>query len=176
MMKWLFQFTQKGSRHVVLAIYIGIIAGIMSALVKSGFEGIIPPRTPETMPPPEVLLTKLGYNVSTMTYEWLGTTINWGGNGVHILFSIVMALIYCVTAEFLPRVKLLHGILFGIGVSVLAHGLVVLLLGLSGWLWVAGPEALFSEFVGTGFWIWTIEAVRQNIRQSFTHGPDAEFC
>ena len=87
-----------------------------------------------------------------------------------------MALIYCVTAEFLPRVKLLHGILFGIGVSVLAHGLVVLLLGLSGWLWVAGPEALFSEFVGTGFWIWIIEAVRQNIRQSFTHGPDAEFC
>lgn len=59
----------KSARHVVLAIYIGIIAGIMSALVKSGFEGIIPPRTPETMPPPEVLLTKLGYNVSTMTYE-----------------------------------------------------------------------------------------------------------
>ncbi len=175
-MTHLFELTKKSSRHIVLAIYIAIIAGIISALVKSGFEGLIPPRTPTTIPPPEVLLGKLGFNVQAMTYQWLDTTINWGGNGVHILSSIVMAIIYCVTAEYLPRVKMLHGIVFGIGVSVLAHGLVVPLLGLSGWLWLAGPEAMISEFVGTGFWIWTIEAVRQNLRHSLTHGPDAEFC
>ena len=160
----LFEHTKKTDRHISLAIFVGIIAGIFSALVKSGFETLIPPRTLETTPPPVMLLEKLGANVDVMTYHWMGYTINWGGNGVHILFSISIAIIYCVIAEYLPRVKLLHGIVFGVGVSVFAHGLVVPLLGLSGWLWTAGSEALISEFVGTAFWIWSIEAIRQNLR------------
>lgn len=171
-----FELTKKNTRHVSLAIYIGVIAGIFSALVKSGFETILPPRTAETMPPPVVLLEKLGINIDPMTYHWMDYSLNWGGNGVHIIFSIVIAIIYCVIAEYLPKVKMLHGIIFGIGVSVFAHGLVVPLLGLSGWLWVAGPEALISEFVGTAFWIWSIEAIRQNLRYTLTKGPDAELC
>ena len=159
--------SKKSYRHASLAIFIGISAGIFSALVKSGFETLIPPRTLETTPPPVVLLEKLGAHVDLMTYHWMGYTINWGGNGVHILFSIVMAIIYCVIAEYLPRVRLLHGIVFGVGVSVLAHGLVVPLLGLSGWLWIAGSQALISEFVGTAFWIWAIEAIRQNLRSTW---------
>ncbi|MGW1371757.1 DUF1440 domain-containing protein, partial [Providencia hangzhouensis] len=62
----------------------------------------------------------------------------------------------------------------GIGVSVFAHGLVVPLLGLSGWLWTAGYQALISEFVGTAFWIWSIEAIRQNLRYCLTKEKDAE--
>jgi len=163
----LFEKTAKNSRHLCLAIYIGIIAGIISALVKSGFEGLIPPRTIETPPPPIVLLEKLGFHTENMTYQWMDYTINWGGNGVHILFSITIAVLYCILNEYFVKAKMLHGIIFGIGVSVLAHGLVVPLLGLSGWLWIAGTEALISEFVGTAFWIWTIEAIRQNLRLSF---------
>jgi len=159
----LLSLSKKNDRHVAMAIFIGIIAGIFSALVKSGFEDLIPPRTMETTPPPVVLLEKLGVNVDLMTYHWMGYTINWGGNGVHILFSIAIAIIYCVAVEYLPRVRLLHGVAFGIGVSVLAHGFVVPMLGLSSWLWVAGYQAIISEFVGTAFWIWSIEAVRQNI-------------
>ena len=98
-----------------------------------------------------------------MTYEWMGYSINWGGNGVHILFSMTIAIIYCLAVERFPRANLLHGIAFGVDVSVLAHGLVVPLMGLSGWLWIAGPQALISEFVGTAFWIWTIEAVRRDL-------------
>lgn len=160
----LFELSNKKDRHLWTMIYVGIIAGIFSALVKSGFETLIPPRTPETMPPPMVLLEKLGFNVSTMDYHWLDTTINWGGNGVHILFSIAIAIIYCVVCEYLVKAKMLHGVIFGVGVSVFAHGLVVPLLGLSGWLWLAGPEALISEFIGTAFWIWSIEAIRSDLR------------
>ncbi|RKS87188.1 putative membrane protein [Orbus hercynius] len=160
----LFELSNKKDRHVLTMVYIGIIAGIFSALVKSGFETLIPPRTLETTPPPVMLLEKLGVNVSAMDYHWLGYTINWGGNGVHILFSIVIAIIYCAACEYLVKTKILHGIIFGLGVSVFAHGLVVPLLGLSGWLWLAGPQALISEFVGTAFWIWSIEAVRTDLR------------
>ncbi|MFJ7883507.1 YagU family protein [Pseudomonas sp. NPDC096917] len=151
-------------RRIALALLAGVVAGIISALVKSGFETLIPPRTLSTTPPPVILLEKLGFNVDVMTYEWMGYSINWGGNGVHILFSMTIAIIYCLAVERFPRANLLHGIAFGVGVSVLAHGLVVPLMGLSGWLWIAGPEALISEFVGTAFWIWTIEAVRRDLR------------
>jgi len=163
----LFEMSDKKYRHVCAMFYIGIVAGIFSALVKSGFETLIPPRTVETMPPPMVLLEKLGFNVSAMDYHWLGISINWGGNGVHILFSIVMAVIYCVSSEYFPKARMLHGVVFGVGVSILAHGLVVPLLGLSNWLWFAGPEALISEFVGTAFWIWSIEAIRLDLRYGF---------
>ena len=98
-----------------------------------------------------------------MTYHWMGYDINWGGNGVHILFSVVVAVLYCVLVEYLPRIRLLHGIAFGVGVSVLAHGFIVPLTGLSGWLWTAGTQALISEFAGTAFWIWSIEAVRKDM-------------
>lgn len=143
---------------------IGIVAGVISALVKSGFETMIPPRTAATLPPPLVLLEKLGVHIDTLTYQWMGYSINWGGNGVHILFSVVIAIVYSVLVEYLPKARLFHGVAFGVGVSVFAHGLIVPLLGLSGWLWIAGSQALISEFVGTAFWIWTIEAVRKDLR------------
>lgn len=110
-----FQHSKPASRRLLLATYIGVIAGIISALVKSGFEDLIPPRMATTTPPPIVLLEKLGLDVHNMTYEWLGYTINWGGNGVHILFSIAIAVFYCLAIEYLPRIKLWHGIAFGLG-------------------------------------------------------------
>lgn len=158
--------SNKQERHYISAIFIGIIAGIISALVKSGFEDLFPARAPYVTPPPVVLLEKFGVDVSAMNYDWLGTTINWGGNGIHILFSIVVAVIYCVIVEYFPKSRLFHGVFFGIGVSVFAHGLIVPLLGLSGWLWTAGAEPIISEFVGTAFWIWSIEAIRQDLRAS----------
>lgn len=67
----------KSERNIELAIWAGIVAGVISALVKSGFETLIPPRTLSTTPPPVVLLEKLGFNVDLMTYEWMGYSINW---------------------------------------------------------------------------------------------------
>ena len=160
----LFEMRSPNTRSICIAIYIGIVAGIISAFVKSGFEDIFPPRTSVTTPPPVVLLEKLGLNIDSMTYQWMDYTINWGGNGVHILFSVGVAVVYCVLNEYFIKARLLHGIAFGIGVSVFAHGFIVPLFGLSHWLWLSGYEAIISEFVGTGFWIWTIEAIRQNLR------------
>lgn len=86
------------------------------------------------------------------------------GTGISIIFTLTITIIYCAAVECFPRASLLHGIVFGGGVSVLVHGLVVPLMGLSGWLWIAGLQDLISEFVGTVFWIWTIEAVRRDLR------------
>lgn len=160
----LFYVRPRQDRRIFSSVLIGIVAGVISALVKSGFETMIPPRTAATTPPPLVLLEKLGVHIDTLTYQWMGYSINWGGNGVHILFSVVIAIVYSVLVEYLPKARLFHGVAFGVGVSVFAHGLIVPLLGLSGWLWVAGSQALISEFVGTAFWIWTIEAVRKDLR------------
>ncbi|MDR5018910.1 hypothetical protein RF657_10960 [Yersinia rochesterensis] len=48
---------------------------------------MLPLRTAKTIPPPVVLLEKLGINIDPMTYHWMDYTLNWGGNGVHIIFQ-----------------------------------------------------------------------------------------
>ncbi len=70
---------------------------------------------------------------------------------IDILFSIVIAVIYCVILNTYLRWNYYTVYVLSISVSVFAHGLVVPLLGLSGWLWTAGYQALISEFVGTAF-------------------------
>lgn len=89
----LFERTNRSTRHIGLAFFIGIAGGVVSALVKSGVETLLPPRTADTLPPPIILLKDFGVDVNHTVYEFMGYVVNWGGNGVHILFSIVCAII-----------------------------------------------------------------------------------
>lgn len=68
---------------------------------------------------------------------------------------------------------MLQGIVFGLGVAIVAHGIILPTFGLSAPVWDLPAEAFLSEFVGTVFWIWTIEVFRQNLRTRLTHQPDA---
>ena len=47
----LFLRTNEKDRHYVVAFFIGIISGVISAFVKTGTEGILPPRTPDRASP-----------------------------------------------------------------------------------------------------------------------------
>src|SRR5690606_10424900 len=88
------------SGSISFLVFVGIISGFISALVKSGVEDLLPPRMPDAIPPPIGLLELLGFDGAGMTYQFMDQTINWGGNGVHILFSIVIAVVYCVATKY----------------------------------------------------------------------------
>ena len=143
----------------------GIAAGIVSALVKSGVETLLPPRLPDVTPPPISLLEKMGLDASSMVYTFSDQIVNWGGNGVHILFSIVIALVYCLLASKTQLVTLWHGLPFGWIMAFGAHGIVLPAMGISPEVWDILPQGAISEVVGTTFWMWTIECVR---REFFT--------
>ena len=156
----LFQTTPPNQRRYGLVIVIGIIAGILSALVKSGVETLLPPRDPDVIAPPVKLLMELGVNVQHEVYTYSEQVVNWGGNGVHILFSIVCAVIYCFASEIFPKVRLLQGLVFGYIAAFSAHGFILPALNLATPLWDAGTDGIISEVVGTGLWAWSIEITR----------------
>ena len=176
--------TDPARRRIGAAIIVGLIGGFFSAIVKFGWEVPFPPRTPgvrsETNPP-QSMLEWFG-----MSHDTSHATVTFNNNPapimsfiVHFSFAIVVALIYCVIAEYYPGIKLWQGAAFGILVYVGAHVVVMPILG---WApnpfpWVAGAQTWsehFSEFFGHIIWLWSIEVVRRDIRNRITHEPDAE--
>lgn len=173
-MKSLFQRTKGNDRNYWVAIVIGIISGIMSALVKSGAEAILPPRTPMSVAPPIALLDEIGINTTKTIYTFSENMINWSGSLLHILFSIGVALIYCVLAEVFPKIKLWQGLAFGLLVAVLFHGLMLPLLGLSITVWALPGDEIISELISTLLWAWTIEVFRRDLRNRMTKERDPQ--
>ncbi|AYW77675.1 PF07274 family protein [Propionibacterium acidifaciens F0233] len=180
-----FNRTDPARRRTGTAVLVGIIGGFFSAIVKFGWEVPFPPRTPErnaTNPP------------QTMLEHWFGmssaqshTTVSFNLNDtlpiysfiVHFAFAIVLAIFYCVMAEYLPRIKLWQGAAFGLLVWIGAHLVLMPLTGIvpSPFPWVDGGQTWsehFSEALGHVVWMWSIEIVRRDLRNRITHEPDAE--
>ncbi|RIQ13807.1 DUF1440 domain-containing protein [Bordetella avium] len=140
----------------------GIWAGFLSALVKSGVETLLPPRPPGAVPPPIGLLNLMGFDAGSMNYAFNQAAVNWGGNGVHILFSMVMAFVYVRLMEVCSKVGIWWGLPFAwLTATIGAHGIVFPLLGIGPLPWHIGVDAYISEFFGTALWIWTIECMRR---------------
>lgn len=151
--------TQKTSCGALLVA--GVVGGFISAMVKSGTEDILPPRLPGVIPPPIQMLNAMGFHASNMNYTYSAQPINWGGNGVHIFFSIVIAVVYC----FLVRMNKVFGgwagIPFGVIVAFGSHSLVFPLLGIGKNVLLGPVDGWASELFGTILWIWTIECFRR---------------
>ena len=97
---------------------------------------------------------------------------------IHFSFAIVFALLYCIAAEYFPKIKLWQGAAFGLLVWIGAH---VVFMPLLGWVpspfpWVEGGQTWsehFSEALGHVVWLWSIEIVRRDLRR-ITRQPDPE--
>ncbi len=184
--------TDPARRRIGAAVIVGLIGGFFSAIVKFGWEVPFPPRTPErnATNPPQAMLEWFG-----MSPETSHLTVSFSNNDlpimsfiVHFGFALTFALIYCVAAEYFPRIKMWQGAVFGIFMYVGAHVVVMPLLGWAPnpfpWADVAregintyGPQPWsehFSEFWGHIVWLWAIEIVRRDLRNRITHEPDAE--
>ncbi|QDJ13795.1 hypothetical protein CEP45_08070 [Mergibacter septicus] len=190
----LFQQTNPSRRRYGIAIFTGIIAGIISAFVKWGAEQPFPPRSPldlftaacqdpaQTLAtcsraflnPPHVFLRDyMGINPTDAVFTFADYPFNWIGV-THIIFSIVFAIGYCVIAERFPKIKFWQGIGAGLIANVFVHYITFPLMGLTppviDWPWYEH----ISELVGHICWFWTIEVIRRDLRNRITHQPDPE--
>lgn len=180
----LLQKTEPARRNVKVAALVGVIGGVFSAIVKFGWEVPFPPRTParNATNPPQTMLEWFG-----MSPEQSHTTVSFNLNDnlpiysfiIHFSFAIVFALLYCIAAEYFPKIKLWQGAAFGLLVWIGAH---VVFMPLLGWVpspfpWVEGGQTWsehFSEALGHVVWLWSIEIVRRDLRNRITHQPDPE--
>lgn len=166
-------------RNMFAATIAGLLAGILSAIVKFGWEVPFPPRTPErnATNPPQALLELFGMGADTThaTYTWLGNDLPYVSFIIHFTFSIVFALIYAWIAEYWPKVKMWQGAVFGIIVYVVFHVVLMPAMGIVPAPWNQPALEHVSEFFGHIVWLWAIEVVRRDIRNHITHQPDPEY-
>lgn len=194
-----FQQSDPARRRYGLAIFIGIIAGIVSAFVKWGAEHPLPPRSPTDIfsaaCAPEHLIRAAGHidcsrnflnppyvflrdwlgvaDPNAAVYHFAGHAFNWVGV-THILFSVVFAIGYCIVAERFPKIKLWQGLFAGFLAQVFVHWLTFPLLGLTPPLSQLPLYENISEIFGHLIWFWSIEIIRRDLRNRITKEPDAE--
>lgn len=165
-------------RRYPQALLAGLIAGIVSAIIKFGWEVPLPPRTPErnATNPPQQLLEQLGFSTefTHQTYSYLGNNLPWVSFVIHFSFSIVIALIYCYLAEIYPMIKMWQGVVFGVLMWIVFHIVIMPAFGTVPAPWNQPFGEHFSELFGHAIWMWVIEVFRRDMRNRFTGEPDAE--
>lgn len=173
--------TDPAKRHWGVSILVGIIVGIIGAFAKWGWEVPFPPRNPDVfwpldaasrVTPPKVLLDMMGIGDWNATFS--GITQPLDVFTVHVLFSVVFGLMYCVIAEYWPRIKMWQGAVFGFFVYLLAHCFVMPLMGLVPPLAEIPFDEQFSELFGHIWWLWIMELCRRDLRNRITGQPDPE--
>ncbi|MDO4666014.1 MAG: YagU family protein [Actinomycetaceae bacterium] len=175
----LLQQTDPQRRNYAVAALVGLIGGIVSAIVKFGWEVPLPPRTPErnSTNPPQSLLELFGLSpdMTHASYTFNGNEgLPWMSFIIHFAFAIVFAVFYCVTAERFPKIKLWQGMAFGIVIWVVFHVVLMPALGVVPMPWHQPWQEHFSEIPGHMIWMWVIEIIRRDLRNRITHQPDPE--
>lgn len=160
------------SNKYTLAFFIGILAGIFGAIVKWGWEVPFPPRNPnipwpadalERVTPPKIFLEQLGLE-SNLTYVFSGVELPLSIFIVHVGFSVIFGVMYCVIAEKYPLIKMWQGTVFGFFVYVFAHVIVMPLIAEVPPLSQIPFDEHLSEIFGHIVWLWGIEIVRHDLK------------
>lgn len=147
---------------ILKSLWYGFIAGMISGMVKIGWEVIFPPRTIErnATNPPQTLLEQFG-----MTSEQTHSFVMFGDQKVfyvaliiHFAFSIVCAMVYLFAAQYLPITSLWQGAAFGLVVWVFFHLILMPAMGTVPAAWNQPWEEHFSELFGHAVWGWAIAA------------------
>ena len=143
----------------------GIIAGLLSGVVKLGWEVMFPPRTPsrDATNPPQQLLQLLGIpsDITHLTYNFSEHALPWISFIVHYSFSIAIAIIYIYIAKKYTKITLGYGALFGIVIWIVFHLILMPMMHVVPNAFDQPFSEHLSEFFGHIVWMMVIEMVRR---------------
>lgn len=149
--------------NVKKAIGAGIAAGLISGLVKMGWENVFPPRTVErdAKNPPYKTMKMLGIpdKVIHQNYSFSGHKIEWPGFIIHYGFSVSWAVLYELLRHKYPAITKDHGTWYGIGVWAAFHLGVMPALNVVPSAKEQPKDEHLSELVGHMVWMWTNDLV-----------------
>lgn len=144
---------------------VGVVAGLVSGMVKIGWEAALPPRTPERDDPnpPLHLLEQVGVSeqVRAATVRFNGNDVPVTALAVHYAFSVATAVPYCLVARRHPGVTRCGGALLGAGVWAGFHLALLPALGTVPPASRQPWQEHLSEAAGHLVWSGTVEAVRR---------------
>lgn len=144
---------------------VGVAAGLVSGMVKIGWEAALPPRTPERDDPnpPMHLLEQAGVpeELRRATVRYNGNDVPVTGLAVHHAFSVGTAVPYCLLASRVPAIAAGGGALYGLAVWAGFHLAVLPAMGTVPSAWEQPWQEHLSEALGHVVWAQTIESVRR---------------
>jgi Predicted periplasmic/secreted protein len=154
------------------AIIAGTCAGVISGLVKLGWENILPPRTKErdATNPPQKLMQQMGIPESWThaTYTYSGQKLPWVSYLVHFGFSTSFAIIYEVLAQYKPFIRMGHGTIFGLAIWVAFHLGIMPMMKTVPSAKDQPSEEHISEALGHIAWMWTNDVVGEELLRRLT--------
>ncbi len=107
------------------AAFSGAAAGVISGLVKLGWENVLPPRTAErnATNPPQRMLEQMGFpkKFTHATYRYSGQDLPWVSYLIHFGFSSTFGALYKIIGEKYPEVKVGQGVPFGLVIWAAFH-------------------------------------------------------
>ncbi|UXR68915.1 DUF1440 domain-containing protein [Staphylococcus sp. IVB6246] len=149
----------------IQVICAAIIGGVISGIVKLGWEVMLPPRTPErnATNPPQELLQKFGFShdFTHMTYQFSEQSMPWVSFIIHFSFSVAVALIYILLVKRYAKVAMGYGSVFGIVVWIGFHLILMPLMHVVPSMFDQPFHEHVSEFLGHIVWMMVIELVRR---------------
>ncbi len=157
-----------------------MIGGFISSLVKWGSEVNMPPRMPGEISPPganiDAWLGWSGFNQHSLDYMFQGNSILGAVTLYHWLFSFVFAFVYVAGSIYWDKMRLWYGALYGILITIIMHGFLILLFGfrypkyaggLNGWIWNLNAAELYrAQYMRS-----SETFLRRDFRRPFAFNP-----
>lgn len=145
------------------SIWFGIISGMISGMVKIGWEAILPPRTiaRNLTNPPQQVMEQLGVP-SSLTHAYVfyseDQKVFWFSLLLHFSFSIVFSALFIFLVQYWKPVAFCQGAVYGIVIWIIFHLILIPAIGAIPAPWNQPFEEHFSEFFGHIVWGWSIAA------------------
>ncbi|MBM7543335.1 YagU family protein [Periweissella beninensis] len=148
----------------IKSVWYGLIAGMISGMVKIGWENIFPPRTiaRNLINPPQHMAMQLGIPkklVESYFYFSQDQKVFWFTLILHFSFAIVFSILYVFISQYWSKIGLWQGAAYGIVLWIVWHIILMPAFGTIPAPWNQPFDEHFSEFFGHIVWAWSIAAV-----------------
>ncbi len=162
------------SKSVKKLLWIGLVAGVVCAISKLGWEIPFPPRTParDETNPPQKLLEQMGvpYETTHMTYTFNEYPRPIVAFFMHFGFSITFAVLYIFVAEFFPKITMWQGAMYGLALWLAFHVILLPAFGTVPPPWKQPFLEHLSEIFGHMFCFWLVEITRHDLKNRMMVG------
>ncbi len=152
----------KTSSVVLKSIWYGFIAGMISGMVKIGWENIFPPRTiaRNEINPPQHMAQQIGIpdDIVFSTVYYADQPVQWFTLILHFSFAIVFSILFILLIQKWKQVAVAQGAVYGIVLWIVWHVVLMPALGTVPAPWDQPFTEHFSEIFGHIIWAWSIAA------------------
>lgn len=149
---------------IIMSLVVGIVAGLISGMVKIGWEAILPPRTQarDETNPPQQLLQQLGVP-RRITHAYVhyakDQKVYYIALMMHFAFSVFFAVLFALLYRTFPIISVGQGALYGLAIWFAFH---IVIMPLSKTIPTPAKQPFtehFSEVLGHIVWSWAIYLV-----------------